>query len=323
MSRVTPWDGIGNPDADYNVRRVAEAGQVPVFWGKDIGGACLLILELEGDHYAQFRKDGTSAHGIGVDLRQSDEPHQQRLILTLEKHVDRDLFFGLCETLIASLAPVTDSVAALAVALTHIRRWKAFLAGRKARMMSPDEVRGLFAELCFIRSLYRQRLPQPGAIEAWCGADRVHQDFIYGDTAVEVKSLSGRERNAVRISSEDQLEGLSNNLFLMVYRLSDMPESERALSLNDLIHAIEGELNDADVLEQFSRKVGAYGYAPLPDYDVPRFLVSSTQAYRVAEGFPRLIRSLVPQGIARVSYDIELEAIRPFECEDAQILGRP
>lgn len=323
MIRATPWDDIGNPNADYNVRRVAGAGQIPVFWGKDIGGACLLVIELEGDHHAQFRKDGTSVHGIGVDLRQSDEPHQQRLILTLEKHVDRDLFFGLCETLIASLAPVTDSATALAVALTHIRRWKAFLAGRKARMMSPEEVRGLFAELCFLRAVYRQRLSQPDAVEAWCGADGVHQDFIYGDTAVEVKSLSGRERNAVRISSEDQLEGLANHLFLMVYRLSDMPESEHALSLNDLVRTIEEELNDADALEEFSRRVGAYGYAPLPDYDTPRFLVSSIQAYRVTEDFPRLIRSLIPQGIARVSYDIELEAIRPFECDDAQIFGRP
>lgn len=324
MNRATPWDDIGNPDTDYNVRRVAGAGRVPVFWGKDIGGACLLVIELEGDHGAQFRKDGTSSvHGIGVDLRQGDEPHQQRLILTLEMHVDRDLFFGLCETLIASLAPVTDSAAALAVALTHIRRWKAFLAGRKTRMLSPEEVRGLFAELRFLQSLYQRRLSQPVALEAWCGADGTHQDFIFGDTAVEVKSLSGRERNAVRISSEDQLEGLANNLFLMVYRLSDMPESDRAISLNDLIRAIELELSDANALEQFSRKVASYGYAPLADYDTPRFLVSSAQAYRVADGFPRLVRSQVPQGIARLSYEIELEAIRPFECDDAQILGRP
>jgi hypothetical protein len=323
MNKDTPWDDIGNPDIDYNVRRVAGAGRIPVFWGKNADGDCLLVIELEGEHHAQFRKDSTSVHGIGVDLRQSDVPHQQRLTLTLEKHVDRDLFLGLCETLISSLAAVTDSSSALAVALTHIRRWKAFLAGRKTRMLSPEEIRGLFAELLFLQSLYQRRLPQPDALDAWCGADGIHQDFIFGDTAVEVKSLSGRERNAVRISSEDQLEGLANNLFLMVYRLSEMPESDRALSLNDLIRAVEKELNDADALEQFSRKVGAYGYAPLADYDAPRLIVSSTQAYCVVDDFPRLIRSLVPPGISRLSYDIELEAIRPFECEDALILRRP
>jgi hypothetical protein len=226
MSRTTPWDDIATPGgADYTVRRVAGAARIPLFWGKDTDGDCLLIVELEGDHSGQFRRDGTSVHGIGVDLRQSDEPGRQRLVLTLEKHVDRDLFFGLCETLVSSLAPVTDSAAALSVSLTHIKRWKAFLAGRKTGGLSPEQVRGLFAELQLLRSLYPQRLSSVDAVDAWCGADRVQQDFIFGDTAVEVKSLSGRERNAVRISSEDQLESLTANLFLAVYRLSELPES--------------------------------------------------------------------------------------------------
>lgn len=322
MSRATPWDDIGSPNADYNVRRVAGSGSIPLFWGKDVAGDCLLIIELAGDHHAQFRKDGTSVHGIGVDLRQSDELGQQRLVLTLEKHVDRDLFFGLCETLAASLAPVTDPSAALSVSLTHIKRWKAFLAGRKSGGLSPEQVRGLFAELQLLRALYGERLSTTEAVTAWCGADRVQQDFIFGDTAVEVKSLSGHERNAVRISSEDQLESLTSNLFLMVYRLSELPESDRALSLNGLVQLIEQELAEAEALEQFSRKLPAYGYAPLAEYDAPLFLVSDTTAYRVVEGFPRLIRSLIPRGIARLSYDIELESIRPFVCNQAEFLGR-
>jgi hypothetical protein len=105
MSRANPWDEIGTPDADYTVRRVADSKLVPLFWGKDKDGACLLIVDLEGDHSAQFRRDGTSVHGIGVDLRQGDDPGNQRLVLTLEKHVDRDLFFGLCETLVFSRRP--------------------------------------------------------------------------------------------------------------------------------------------------------------------------------------------------------------------------
>lgn len=322
MSRATPWDDIGNPNADYNVRRVAGSGSVPLFWGKDVDGNCLLVIELAGDHHAQFRKDGTSVHGIGVDLRQSDEPGQQRLVLTLEKHVDRDLFFGLCETLVASLVPVTDPGAALSVALTHIKRWKAFLAGRKSGGLSPEQVRGLFAELQLLRALYGKRLSTTNAVEAWCGADRVQQDFIFSDTAVEVKALSGRERNAVRISSEDQLESLTSNLFLMVYRLSEMPESDQAVSLNALVQHIEQEIAEADALEQFSRKLAAYGYVPLAEYDAPRFLVSDTTAYRVVEEFPRLVRSLIPQGIARLSYDIELESIRPYLCDQTEFLGR-
>jgi Putative PD-(D/E)XK family member, (DUF4420) len=320
MSRATPWDDISKPDVDYNVRLVSGTGQIPVFWGKDAVGHCILALELEGDHSEQFRKSDTSIHGIGVDLRRGDEPRQQRLILTLEKHVDRDLFFGLCETLIARLIEVTDSSVAFEIAFTHIKRWKAFLASRNSRVLTPEDIRGLFAELYFLRTLYQKRMSHKAAVEAWCGADGAHQDFIFGDTAVEIKSLSGRERSAVRISSEDQLEALTTTLFLVVYKLSDLPESNHAVSLNDLVSAIENELMDADVLEQFSHKVAAYGYVPLMDYEVPRLMTSSTQVFRVVEGFPRLVRSLIPTGIARLSYDIELEKLLPFTCDMTEIL---
>lgn len=323
MSRAVPWDEIANPHADYNVRRVAGTAGVPLYWGKDAASQCLLIVELKGDHSVQYQRDTTTLYGIGVDLRNGENAQQQRLVLTLARHVDRDLFLGLCETLIASLAPVTDSQVALAVALAHLKRWKAFLAGRKARMLSDEEVRGLFAELYVLRALYQRTLPQRAAVDAWCGADAAHQDFIFGNTAVEVKSLSGRERSTVRISSEDQLEGLTDNLFLMTVRLSDLPDAEQARSLNDLVALIEQELTVAEALEQFSDKIAGCGYAPLADYDAPRFLVSSTQAYRVTEEFPRLIRSQLPQGLARVSYDIQLEAIAPFACEDGEIFGRP
>lgn len=323
MSRFIPWDEIATPPADYNVRRVAGAAGVPLYWGKDAVGQCLLIVELKGDHSMEYRRDTTTLYGIGVDLRNGENAQQQRLILTLARQVDRDLFVGLCETLIASLAPVTDSHVALTVALAHLKRWKAFLAGRKARMLSDEEVRGLFAELYVLRALYQRTLSQGAAVAAWCGAEGAHQDFIFGNTAVEVKSLSGRERSSVRISSEDQLEGLTDDLFLMIVRLSDMPNAEQARSLNDLVASIEQELTVAEALEQFSKKIVGCGYAPLADYDLPRFVVSSTQAYRVTEQFPRLIRSQLPQGLTHVSYDIQLETIVPFACEDGDIFGRP
>jgi hypothetical protein len=189
-------------------------------------------------------------------------------------------------------------------------------------MLSAEEIRGLFGELEFLRTLYRDHLAEKEAVEAWCGPDRLHQDFIFGNTAVETKALSGRERSAVRISSEDQLESLCDDLFLTIFRLSDMPESDRALSLNDAVRRIESELSDADAIEELSVRLGAYGYVEMREYDVPKFLVTAQNTYRVTEGFPRLIRSVVPDGVARVNYDIELEKIAPFECETTRIWGK-
>jgi hypothetical protein len=320
-TRSPPWDEITTPVADYNVRLIPGSKSVPLFWGRDSDGHCLFIVQLQGDHSDQFRGSRTSVHGMTVDLRLLNATGSQGLVLKLGQHVDRDLFFGLCETLAESLREVPDSFAALAVALAHLKRWKAFLAGREARLLSPEEIRGLFAELQFLRLLYRGHLPEKAALNAWCGPEGGHQDFVFGNTAVETKALSGKERSTVRVSSEDQLEGSCDDLFLTIFYLSDMPESGRALSLNETVKLVESELSDSAALEGLSSRLAACGYAEMRDYDEPKLVVTRQQTYQVTDGFPRIVRSKLQSGLARVSYEIELESIASFRCKPNRIWG--
>ncbi len=319
MPDSSPWDDIAVPGFDFNVRQVAGETAVPCFWGRDVGGACLFIVELEGDHAAQYRKNAVTVNGIDIDLRAGDRG-QQRLVLALERQVDRDLFEGLCRTLASSLEHAADSASSLAVSMAHIRRWKTFLSGR-SQHLSADEVRGLYAEIIFLLELINWQTSSTAAVDAWLGPERSHQDFIFGNTAVEIKSLSGTERTTVRISSEDQLESLNDALFLRIYRLSSLADVAGARSLNEIVTAVHARLGEADAVEAFDRKLVAYGYAPLPDYDQPHFVVSDVRSYRVSNGFPRLMRSQLPTGIASVAYDIRLEMIAPYECDGAAIFG--
>ena len=309
------------PDSDYTVRYVTPEGEVTLCWGKDVQGQSLFIVLLKGDHTDQFRKNATSVNGIEVDLRQLPERGVQGLILTLEKHVDHDLFHGLCQTLIGNLEGITDPAAALGVALNHIKRWKAFLAGKRTRILSAEEVRGLFAELSFLRLLREEHQSDAEAVEAWCGPDRIHQDFIFGNTAVEVKSISGKDRSIVRVSSEDQLETVSEHLFLQVYRLTDAPDATPAQSLNQLVSTVGHEISDADAIEEYWRKLATYGYVEMREYDSPKLLVNGSNSYRLADGFPRLVRSALPDGVIDVKYNLQLEKIAAFECRQKEIWG--
>lgn len=319
MPESSPWDEIAVPGTDFNVRQAAVRTAVPCFWGRDASGACLFIVELHGDHTAQYRKNPVAVNGVDVDLRAGDQG-QQHLILALERQVDRDLFEGLCHTLALALEHATDSASSLAVSLAHIRRWKTFLSGR-SQHLSAEDVRGLFAEIVFLMELIDREVPSNTAVEAWLGPERSHQDFIFGNTAVEVKSLSGVERSSIRISSEDQLESLNDALFLRVYRLSSLADAVGARSLNEIVAAVQSRFDEAGAVEAFDRKLVAHGYAPLPDYDEPRFVVSDVCSYRVAGDFPRLMRSQLPTGIAKVAYDIRLETIAQYECDGAAIFG--
>lgn len=320
-SSKSPWDEMKAPDSDYTVRYLTASGDVAMCWGKDVQGQCLFIVQLEGDHTEQFRKNTTNMNGIEVDLRQLPEPRKQGLILTLEKHVDRDLFHGLCQTLIGNLDGISDPAAALGVALNHFKRWKAFLAGKRTRVLSLEEVRGLFAELSFLRFLNEKSLTDVQAVEAWCGPDHIHQDFIFGDTAVEVKSINARDRSIVRVSSEDQLETVSEHLFLKVYRLTEAPGGTPTQSLNELVSAVGHELSDADAIEDYWRKLATYGYLEMRQYDAPKFLVNGSSTYRVSDDFPRLVRSDIPDGVVDVKYKLQLEKIASFECNQNEIWG--
>ena len=322
MTKSTPWDEIGKPSRDYNVRLVNGCGAVPLYWGKDPTGKCVFVVELVGDHAEVFRQSRVSVHGIRVDLRLLNATNGQCLVLALEQHVDRDLFFSLCKTLASALNEVSDSDVAFSIAITHLQRWKSFFANRKQRLLSPEEIRGLFAELQFLKSLYDRHTSEAEAINSWCGPDRAQQDFVFGNTAVEVKAISRKDRNTVRISSEDQLESLCDNLFLEIFRLSDLPDAGSALSLNQAVVEIYQEFSDSVAIEAFSQKLAAYGYVELRDYDEPLLVVSERRTYKVESAFPRLIRSELPQGIRKVGYEIEIEKLARFECSEEDLWGR-
>ena len=318
MPENAPWDDIATPPRGYYVRYVTAKPAVNLCWGKDVEGRCLFIVELEGDHTELFRERFIRVSGIEVDLRDLRD-ETQGLILTLGKHIDRDIFFALCQTLITSLEPLFDPGAALGVTFKHIQRWKHFLAGKRPRILSPQEIRGLFAELCFLSLLKEKCSEDVQAVEAWGGPDRIHHDFIFNHTAVEVKSISGRDRSVVRISSEDQLETVSEQLFLKVYRLTDSRDQTLGQSLNEVVSEIANELDSIEAVEEYWRKLATCGYVELREYDKPKFIVHGSNAFRVTTGFPRLQRSALPDGVVDVKYKIQLEKIAPFECDQSEI----
>ena len=322
MSKANPWDDIKTPIKDLTVRQIKSSKYLPLYWGKDSSGHCVFIYEMREDGAEIFQKNMVSIHGIKIDYRLLSTTGNQGLILVLEKHVDQDLFYSLCETLIHELSEISDPLVGLSVALSQIKRWKAFMAGKKGRVLSAEEVRGLFSELKFLQQMLGEMNNELHALEAWQGPETSHQDFIFSDTAVEVKSLSGRERNAVIISSEDQLESLSSSLFLKVFRLVDMPESKASISLNELVNAVEEMLTEVEAIEMFDTKLTKAGYVQMLAYDKPKFIVAEEQTYRVESEFPKIVRSELNTGLTRVSYEIKLESVRDFLCADKDVWGK-
>jgi hypothetical protein len=48
--------------------------------------------------------------------------------------------------------------------------------------------------------------------------------------------------------------------------------------------------------------------------------MAGRQAYRIEADFPKLVRSALPEGVVKVTYQIEIEKIEPFSCGFNELL---
>lgn len=318
-SQPLPWDSIPVPTCDINRRLAAPSMCAPASWAVDHQGRRLFVVELQGDHWDKYRQSAVSVHGVEIDLR-ALENDTQLLVLALESELNADIFHALCNSLLEELVSARSSASALDIVLNQLKRWKAFLSGRNARILSPEEVRGLFAELWFLLELINSTMDAKEAINAWRGPERIQQDFIFREQAVEVKTLAPSDPRTVRISSENQLDSAQPYLYLAIVLLRESKD-EAGRSLNDIVHEVQAKAIGSGAAFELESKLAAIGYVPLKQYDAPQLEVVGTLTYLVREGFPRITRSDLPNGVLRVNYQIALEHVEPFRCDFEAVLG--
>ena len=311
MHDVSIWDLIPKPEMGYNVRRSDLCEHIAAYFGKDSQGKFLLIIELQGDFTAKFKKDMFSLNGVALDLRTSERPDAQNLVLTLQIIEDRDIFQVLCNSLLSNLSLAKNMDLAYEIIFTHLRRWRDFLSGTKKRMLTIEQIRGLFAELECLKMLLESKKPSEYCIDSWTGPDRLQQDFMLENTVIEVKSTGVREKNTILISSENQLATIADKLYLMVYTLLESHDNSTGVTLNQQVSSVIAMLEKSSDRLQLESKLADYG---LDEYDKYSFKIAESQAYDVSNDFPKLVRCSLANGIVRVSYEIELEEIQKFKC---------
>ena len=312
-----PWSDIKKPDDGVYVRKVADVAAHDFYWGRDSQGRYLLILPLEGEHADFVQTHFLKISGISIDLKYVSDVSAQGFLLILERTEDADIFLRLCNVLIDVAGKTEGSREALSVIFSQLKRWKAFLSGGGRKILRPHEIRGLFSELLFLKRLLHEEEVSPvAALEAWRGPIRGAQDFVLGDCAVEIKSLSGTARGTVRISSEDQLDSSFPRLYLRVYLLAEDSECSEGSSLNALVRELGAMITEAEALELLWDRLAHAGYVDLTNYDTPCMKPVQCRTYLVDENFPRLIPGALDAGLSGVSYELALEAAEPFRCED-------
>jgi hypothetical protein len=149
------------------------------------------------------------------------------------------------------------------------------------------------------------------AVTAWQGPGGNEQDFGWGKYLFEIKTQLSSADRRVSISSLEQLDAVSGEIWLIHQTLSpkEGDESDR-LSLLELVEQIGGVLyEDVSAHDQFRMRLLEVGYEDNPAYGEVSYNLHQRNVFRVNDDFPTLKRTATPAEIINASYNIDISSL--------------
>lgn len=239
-----------------------------------------------------------------------------RICLTRTGGGNPELFAILAEDVAMRVASQLGAAGAVQVLLARIRSWQAFMRHHEGERMSEPEEMGLAGELLLLETALIPGVDIARAIDCWRGPLGALHDFRLGEVAIEVKATAS-PRDSIRITSLDQLDdsGLSA-MFLAVVRLG----TGTGQTLPEMVDGLRARVRAGAPTHEHAldERLLSAGYVGLhAQLYTRRFVAEAIRYYRVGTGFPRLIRSSVPDGVSDGAYDIELRTADPHRVTEA------
>jgi hypothetical protein len=233
-----------------------------------------------------------------------------------EPQTERLLFCTLLTDLISQLDQPGNAPATALV--RRLTAWQRMLSRGLPTGLDPEARIGLYGELLVLREVL---LPSIGsdAVRAWVGPTSAPQDFVHLSAAVEVKTVSRRDPERCRISSEKQLDTTGHAALFLVHQI--VSPAPGGSALQELIDDLRGDLRVQADLMQFENSLLEAGWldAHRGQYVNDRYALTRRRCYSVTEGFPRLIPAVLPTGVTEVSYLVNLVTCASFRVDEGVV----
>lgn len=251
-------------------------------------------------------------------VRLPGEPEIVQLEVALRATQFLDLFGALVSDLITRVQAIRDDREALAVLVTRVQQWQKFLQHVRPEGLTREEQIGLYGELWSMRELVAPAVQVAESVRAWSGPTGGPQDFRFNGVALEVKTTTAREPQSIRITSERQLEGQGlSKLFLLLLTAERQPGSGE--TLQSIVDEVRHRALSAGCGDLFDELLLASGFVDgqVRDYGEQGYEVLKVRLLDVREGFPRIVASMLPEGVGDVHYSIGAGACQPFSVEQS------
>jgi hypothetical protein len=136
---------------------------------------------------------------------------------------------------------------------------------------------------------------------------------------IEVKAVR-RDARTVRINSLAQLDPGNDPLHLAIVRMEDTgPNADGAVTALLLVDRIKARVAaDPEALASFGTSLAFAGWHDNPKHQAVVVRVLSIERYDIDQGFPRLTKAAVPEGIQDADYTIVLPVVYQVLAEIIQ-----
>jgi hypothetical protein len=261
---------------------------------------------------------------IQVDLFASpNEVDKNILIFKLLNFEHKDIFAVLCEDLIASISEENNEKRIIREVLNRFEKWKSLFNKIGLQGLKPEEQRGLFGELYFLRKFLQTTNNFLPIVNTWTGTEKQIRDFQSGSWAVEVKTTHGNNHQKVQISSERQLDTTNlENLFL--YHISLEQQQNSGETLNDIVDSVIDILSaEIIALNKFKSKIYEVGYFDFQRnlYETIGYHIRKDEFYKVEKDFPRIEENDLRIGVGDIKYSIILSQCAPFSIGESEVFN--
>lgn len=237
-----------------------------------------------------------------------------------------DPFCSFCADLLMSIQLASSEAEALSMMTSRYELWKRFWR-RTPNQLSEEQVRGLAGELLYIKECIKLGMNANDLLVGWHGLQAGDQDFVFGNTWTEVKTVR-QGANEILISSLNQLTNPRPDSgageatgTLAVYRLHGDPVGENAFTVSDLFDEISKLLsNQPYALQLFKTSIELYGADPYKGHLEKELKLCCLERMRYQIGnndFPRLIRGEgIPDAVTKVKYSLSIPAIEKWRIKE-------
>ena len=315
---LTDWEQI-SAASDPNARNVRLAdSRHPLNFriGRDFKGR--YVFQLDAPCTQDLHSAVPRISGIECEIEEYAS-FSMRLSLTLNAQSDFPNFRLMCSGLMLATegTEATDPSSGLLIVLEELHRWQDMLRHRRDRLLSRSEIIGLIGELLFLRDILCSRIGILAALRCWNGPDGHEQDFLFGGTIFEVKSQVVTADRRIQISSEDQLDPVQGRIIVVNQGLAPIPATDvMARSLNGLVRELRDLARNTGAASSdlFDIALLSASYDEREEYDEEFWVLVDRNFYEVKEGFPRIERAELRQGVEMVTY-----AIRVSDCQEYAI----